>query len=178
MRFSRYTLLALFVSRSRSERRARVGDLPLAGPFRLNSSITWKAVLIRPSVRAGSQAKLIVKRYSPIGRLREARLDADAVGAAQILAQRPLQVASQRVGHRVRDHAVHLVVLERPAEHDADLAPGLDAALDLLLDDARRRTHADVLRRLVPVQRRQARRGSARRAASSSAGRSCRRRRT
>ena len=44
-----------------------------------------------------------------------------------------------------------------PAEHDADLAPGCDAAPHLLLDDARWRTHADVLRDFVPVERRKAR---------------------
>src|SRR5437899_2034667 len=51
---------------------------------------------------------------------------------------------------------MHLVVLERPAEHDADLAPGGDAALHLLLDDARWRMYADVLRSLVPVKGRKA----------------------
>ena len=51
---------------------------------------------------------------------------------------------------------MHFVVLERPAEHDADLAPGCDAAYYLLLNDARWWTYPDVTRDLVPTEGRKA----------------------
>ena len=42
-----------------------------------------------------------------------------------------------------------------PVKHDRDLALRLDPLLDRLLDDAGRRSHADVLPRLLPADRRQ-----------------------
>lgn len=48
-----------------------------------------------------------------------------------------------------------MVVFKRPAEDDGRLAFRLDALLDLFLDDARRRPHADILPRLFPAGGRQ-----------------------
>src|SRR5215210_4903394 len=67
-----------------------------------------------------------------------------------------MEVSTQCLGHGADHHSVHLVVLKRTGEHDADLALWLDAPNHLFLDDPRRWAHPDILRRLADVERRQA----------------------
>ena len=42
-----------------------------------------------------------------------------------------LEVSGEALRHRPCDHSIQLVVLKLAAEHDADLAPGLEAASHL-----------------------------------------------
>src|SRR4029077_16924594 len=78
--------------------------------------------------------------------VREAWLHAHAVRATELFPERALQVSTQRRRHRADGHAMHLVVLERPGEHDADQALWLDASSYLLLDDSCWWMHADIPR--------------------------------
>jgi hypothetical protein len=57
----------------------------------------------------------------------------------------------QHLCHCPEGHALRLVVLEWPAEHDRCKTLGLDALLDLLLNDSSSSSHADVLPRLLPM---------------------------
>src|SRR5258708_16837934 len=80
----------------------------------------------------------------------------NAVGAAEVLADRLEQPGLEDFRHRAKGHAVLLCVLERPGEEDGGLALRLDAFLHALRDDAGRQTRADVLPGFRPMERRQA----------------------
>ncbi len=80
----------------------------------------------------------------------------DAVGAAELLAQRLAQPRLQDERHRPQRQPVRFVVLERSGEDDRHLALRRDALLDGLFDDARRRRDAEVPPGFVRVRRRQA----------------------
>src|SRR4029077_1443284 len=116
------------------ERRARVGDLPIARTAALElfnqpeRGLDKALRSDRVADKADRQAVLLARTF------REAWLDTHAVGPAEALPQRAVQVSAQGLRHRTDDHAMRLVVLKRPGEHDAHLALGLDASSHFPLD--------------------------------------------
>src|SRR5436190_240699 len=139
------------------ERLARVGNLAggrIVAPELLDQLERGLDETLRSGRVAGERDRQAVLLDRPF---REPRLHGHAVRSAKLLAQRAVQVAAERLAHRPDQHSMHLVVLKRSCERDADLALGLDALSHLLLDDAGRRMWADIPHGLLSVERRQAR---------------------
>src|SRR5262245_1518934 len=72
------------------------------------------------------------------------RVDRDSVCPAKVLPQRLLQISGEHLAHRLDQQPVIGIVLELPREDNGDLAPRVDAADDLFLDDAWRRANAAI----------------------------------
>src|SRR5713101_523784 len=83
------------------------------------------------------------------------RVYKNAVGAAEIFAQRPVQIPAEHLAHGLEQQAMHLVVLKWSAEDDGHLASGVHALDDLPFNDARRRANTAVHRGFDTMDRRQ-----------------------
>src|SRR5206468_7749848 len=76
----------------------------------------------------------------------------DAVGAAQFLANRFTQPFLENLRHGSEGHALGFIILKRSAEDNGNLAFGLDAFLDRLLNHSLRRPDADIFPLFLPLQ--------------------------
>ena len=90
------------------------------------------------------------------GELPRVRRRGNTVGPAELLPDRLEQPRLQQESHRPKGQNVRIVVLERPGQHDCDLALRREAFLYRLFDDACRPGDAEVAPGLVRARGRQA----------------------